>query len=175
MLNILSSERLQLIVCTPAIYRATLAGEEALTAHLNLAVAPNWSHFGPASFRYAYREVLKKPEAIKWWSYLFVYEAEELVVGSGGYKGPPNQYGEVEIGYEIADDYQNRGLATEAARALIEFAFESPKVQKVKAHTLAGESPSVHVLKKCGMRFIHTLYDPDDGDLWLWEVERKSE
>ncbi len=39
------------------------------------------------------------------------------VIGSCGYKGPPDRDGVVEIAYGIDAAYQGRGYATEAARA----------------------------------------------------------
>ena len=80
----------------------------------------------------------------------------------------------VEIGYEVAESYQNQGLATEMAQALIDHAFQDERVQVVQAHTLAEENASVKVLRRCGMQFMETGFDPDEGEVWRWEVRRKS-
>ena len=169
--KLLSTTRLDLLACTTSIYRAVLAGEKKLSAALGVQIAPQWSHFGLDPFRYAYRRVQEHPAEANWWTYLILHRQDQMLIGSCGYKGPPARRGSVEIGYEIAQTYQNQGLATETARALIDFAFQFPEVKKVKAHTLAYENASVQVLKKCGMQFVHTLYDPDEGDVWLWEID----
>ena len=78
--------------------------------------------------------------------------------------------GSVEIGYEISEKYRGQGLATEAARAWLDFALQHAEVSKVQAHTLAEENPSVAVLRKLGFQFAEALTDPDDGDLWRWEI-----
>jgi RimJ/RimL family protein N-acetyltransferase len=80
----------------------------------------------------------------------------------------------VEIGYEVAESYRNKGLATEFASALIDFAFSHPQVTTVQAHTLAVENASCVVLQRCGMQKMETLEDPDDGLIWRWELKRNS-
>ena len=102
--------------------------------------------------------------------YLPILKKENLLIGSGGYKGKPDVVGVVEIGYEIYEPYRNRGFATEFARGLVDYAFENKKVKKVLAHTLAHNNPSCRVLEKCGMLFTELIYDAEDGDLWRWEV-----
>ena len=97
-----------------------------------------------------------------------------VLVGSGGYKGPPTEQGMVEIGYEIAEAYRGRGFATEMAQLLVQKALEAPEVQLVQAHTLAEENASVKVLRKCGFQHVETLSDPDEGDVWRWELKRPA-
>ena len=62
------------------------------------------------------------------------FDADGALVGFGGYKGPPHG-GEVEIGYAIAPERQNRGLATAAVRVFVERA-RLAGVERVIAHTL---------------------------------------
>ena len=71
------------------------------------------------------RDFLREHEAnLGWWNYLIVHRRDVRLIGTCGYKGTPSFSGEVEIGYEIAESYQNQGLATEAAQALVENAFQ---------------------------------------------------
>ena len=80
-------------------------------------------------------------------------------MGSCGYKGEPKD-GMVEIGYEVAEAYRGRGLATEMAKALIQNAFNDNAVMYVQAHTLAAVNESGSVLVKCGMQKMEELEDP---------------
>ena len=76
---------------------------------------------------------------------------EDTVIGTCGYKGPPDDDGTVEIGYSIMPAWQRRGFATEATRALAGSAFERG-AQRVRAHTLPppeGDA-SIGVLRKAG-------------------------
>ena len=92
-----------------------------------------------------------------------------LVIGTAGFKGPPDEEGVVEIAHGIARGYQRRGYATEAAAALIAFAFDSGRVRLVRAHTLPTPNASTRVLAKCGFERIGEVTDPEDGLVWRWE------
>ncbi len=74
-------------------------------------------------------------------------------MGSGGYKGPPDADGVVEIGYGLLPAWEGRGLATEAARELVRRAFADPRVGAVAAETLPHLVGSIRVMEKCGMTF----------------------
>jgi [ribosomal protein S5]-alanine N-acetyltransferase len=99
-----------------------------------------------------------------------VHRASGAVIGSCGYKGPPGADAVVEIAYGIDPAYQGRGYATEAARALIDFAFGSGRVRLVYAHTRPEENASTHVLTKCGLEWVGEVVDPEDGLVWRWEL-----
>ena len=60
-------------------------------------------------------------------------------VGVAGFKGPPDENGEVEIGYSIVPSEQRKGYCTEAVAALLDFAWSDPRVVFVSAHTLDKE------------------------------------
>ena len=98
-----------------------------------------------------------------------VHPETGAVIGSGGFKGPPDSDGLVEIAYGIAPGYQGRGYATEVARALIDFATANVDVRRLRAHTWPEPNASTKVLTKCGFDFIGEVVDPDDGLVWRWE------
>ena len=90
-------------------------------------------------------------------------------VGSCGYKGPPGPEGVVEIAYGVEPDHRGRGYATEAAGALVAFAFAGSLVRLVRAHTQPGNGASARVLTKCGFARVGEVVDPEDGLVWRWE------
>jgi len=75
-------------------------------------------------------------------------EDGDVVVGIGGYKGPPTKDGALEIGYSILPEYCRRGLATEVVEGLVRRAFEIPHVTRVIAETYPDWLPSIGVLQK---------------------------
>ena len=95
--------------------------------------------------------------------------AENLVIGSCGFKGPPGTDGIVEIGYGLAPGYRGRGFATEAAQALVTYALDCERVRTIRAHTLPEPNASARVLAKCGFRRFGEVTDPKDGLVWRWE------
>jgi RimJ/RimL family protein N-acetyltransferase len=95
-------------------------------------------------------------------------------VGFCGFKGPPDSAGVVEIAYGVAPEHQNKGYATEAAAALVDFALGSVQVRVVRAHTLPRPSASTRVLTKCGFRYLGEAIDPEDGLVWRWDFSRSG-
>jgi RimJ/RimL family protein N-acetyltransferase len=95
-----------------------------------------------------------------------VHRATHAVIGGCSYKGPPDADSVVEIAYGLDPAYRGQGYATEAARALVTFAFESGKVRRVRAHTLPNPNASTHVLTKCGFEKLGEVIDPEDGLVW---------
>ncbi len=97
------------------------------------------------------------------------------VIGFGGFKGPPGADGVVEIAYGVVPDYQGKGFATEAAQALVAYAFNSGRVRMVRAHTLPEPNASTRVLARCGFRHMGEVTDPEDGLVWRWEKENETD
>lgn len=105
------------------------------------------------------------------WSLSFnvVERASGAIVGACAFKGPPDAEGVVELAYGIDPANWGRGFATEAAGALVEFAFGSGRVRRVRAHTKSSDGASARVLTKCGFSLVGEVLDPEDGLVCRWE------
>lgn len=57
------------------------------------------------------------------------------------------------IGYAIGQEYWGNGFTTEAARALLNFAFKELKLDLVSAYCYPYNERSKGVLKKCGFNY----------------------
>ena len=57
-----------------------------------------------------------------------------------------------DLGYSVAKDLWGRGLVPEAAKALIDWGFQSFTIEKVFACADARDRQFVRVMEKCGMR-----------------------
>lgn len=114
---------------------------------------------------------LRSASGIDPWRHgFFVVERERrCVIGSAGFKGPPDSSGMVEIAYGTVPSSEGRGYATEAAMALVDFALGTGEVRLVRAHTLPVANASTRVLLKCGFRHTDSVVDPEDGPVWRWE------
>ena len=135
------------------------------------SLADSWTHF-PEAISWMRDYLLEHPDELGWWSYLILHRADHRLIGTCGFKGRPSPDECVEIGYEIAPAYQGRGLATEVARALVDYAFKNAAAQTVMAHTLAEENASVPVLRKRNFVFVKEIVDPEDGPVWQWQLTR---
>ena len=110
-----------------------------------------------------------------WRHGFFVVDRDrQCVIGTAGFKGPPDASGVVEIAYGVVPNAEGKGYATEAASALLEFALRTPEVKLVRAHTLPAANASTRVLLKCGFRHVGSVVDPEDGLVWRWERGRDA-
>ncbi|MBV5314298.1 MAG: GNAT family N-acetyltransferase [Prolixibacteraceae bacterium] len=169
----IETTNLKLIQCDPEILKSAIEGDEILAKTLKVTVQDNWTEFGVGALQYSLDRLLESQDENGWWTYFPIHKQDNKLIGSGGYKGKPTTNGTVEIGYEIALSYRNRGLATELTKGLIENAFRDEKVELIIAHTLGQENPSTKVLQKCGFEKVEEINDPDDGLIWKWELYRK--
>jgi len=169
----LGSSRLDLIPASRAHFDALATNESALGALLGVRPAPEWLGFDAAREALAQMAETLPPdyEPSTWCTYWFVHRADVALIGLGGYKGAPAD-GAVEIGYTLAPGYRGHGLATEAARAMVDRAFAEPEVERVLAHTLPEVNASTAVLTRLGFVQTETVEDPEDGTIWRWVLER---
>lgn len=165
----IESPRLRLYPCDDTLFEAIKMGNNVLARAISANVPKKWSQyrdsFAPAYLRWKAHKPLRD-----WWVYLIVYLPDNLLVGSCGYKGEPDEAGRVEIGYEIKPSHQHMGIATEAARALVARAFKRPEVKTVIAHTLPEMGYSAQLLQKIGFVRTEDFQDPEDGLMWRWEL-----
>ena len=79
----------------------------------------------------------------------------------------------MELGYEIADARAGRGLATAAARAMVDEAFADDSVTAVIARTLAERNASNRVLGKAGFEFDGEAQE-DGETVWRFRLKRPA-
>lgn len=170
----LHTPRLDLLNCDLGLVQHVLQGNAALAAATGLTVPHDWTEFGAPIFQFTAERLREFPADAPWWTWLPVIRAENVLIGSCGFKGRPTATGEVEIGYEIAASRRQQGFATELAHALVGHAFAQQEVALVSAHTLAEENPSTKVLQRCGFVKVAALDDPEDGPIWRWELPRTT-
>jgi len=86
-----------------------------------------------------------------------------VVVGDAGTHGPPDENGDVEIGYGLAEPARGRGLASEFVPALAQALLARPAVRRVVARgVLADNAPSRRALERAGF----SLEREADGLTW---------
>src|SRR5436305_8927572 len=81
-----------------------------------------------------------------------VPRGEYPIVGYCGFYHHAEVPGEIEIGYRLHPDYWNRGLTTEAARAVRDHAFADLKLLRVISLIHPDNMPSRRVAEKNGMK-----------------------
>ena len=161
------SEAIQLINCDLEVLDLIARGDEALGRKLKVVVPSPWTEFKDV-FPYVVQQIRPNPDHAIWWTYLPIDKEKRILLGTCGFKGPPDQNGMVEIGYEVASDFRNQGYATQIAHALIELAKKDHRVKVVQAHTMPERNASTRVLEKNGFQFVEAIKHFEDGLVWKW-------
>jgi len=90
------------------------------------------------------------------------------LVGSAAFKGKPKS-NVVEIAYAVFAQFQHQGMGDKICRRLVDLSLQTDPSVIITARTLREENYSVKILRKNNFRFVGTVTDPDDGEVWEWE------
>ena len=116
----------------------------------------------------AYTEMLtmavENPQYRPWYAAWFIETPDGQRIGELCFKGLSAD-GTAEIGYGILPDFQNRGYATEAVKAVTDWALSQPGVNTITAETEADNLSSQKVLLNCG--FLATGEQGEEGPLFV--------
>lgn len=175
----LTTPRLTLLVATPTALEASLLPPAEFAAAVGCRVPEDWPprHWERAPVDWLLAQIAAHPDE-PFWRPRFIHlraddrstdSAEELLVGTVGFKGPPDAQGAVEVGYSVVASHWRLGIATEAVGAVLGWAGRRPGVRRMRAHTLAGDPASAGVLRKNGFARVGTVTDPDDGEVDRYE------
>jgi RimJ/RimL family protein N-acetyltransferase len=106
-------------------------------------------------FDFLLTQLAEHPDQLGWPRYvsLVASDRQRSLIGTLGAFTKSDQPNECEIGYSILPPYEGLGLATEGAKALIEYLREDEGLKSVIAHTFPSLTGSVRVMQKCGMVF----------------------
>lgn len=106
-----------------------------------------------AELKQAYSEMLagciEKPEQRLWYTAWFLTLPGGERIGDLCFKGLSPE-GAAEIGYGLLPEYEGKGYATEAVRAMTEWALQQPGVCQIEAETEPDNTASQRVLEKAG-------------------------
>jgi len=81
----------------------------------------------------------------------------------------------VEIGWRLAADQWGKGLATEGARAALDFGFGHVGLTRILSIHQVGNGASGRIMEKLGMRFERETVDPSCGrPVRVWEITRSD-
>lgn len=142
----LETERLIIVPCTEKVV--------PVLTEQNYKNGPQvWGHL---------EKLAENPGMLYWGPWLALLKSDSTVIGDLGFKGKPDDRGTVEIGYGLLEEYWNKGYATEAVDALMDWAWEQG-VRKIRAETLRDNPGSIRVLEKLGM---NVAIKSDDMIYW---------
>src|SRR4051794_5719504 len=83
-------------------------------------------------WRIRLEQIRADPASAEWIARAAVAEPPGVVVGHGGFHGPPDADGVVEVAYSVAPEHRRKGYAKAMLRALLERADADPDVRAVR-------------------------------------------
>lgn len=138
------------------VLRADAKDRARLAVLLDAVVPAGWP---PELFDGHQDLFIQKMESGEWpmgfapWYWVFDEGGARVLCGGGGFYRLPNQAeAALMCGYSMVSAYQGRGLATEAMRALFEWAFALGSVDRIIGDTFPHLGQSIRVMTKLGMK-----------------------
>ena len=160
---IVSTARLDLHPLPLPLIDALLAGDLAAAQALApYPITPETFDGDERVLRYRQAQLRADPAELPWIYRAAVLRATGEVVARGGFHGPPDAAGAVEIGYRVAPAWRGQGIATELAAGLIEWAREQG-VARCVASTAPDNAASQRVLARLGFVRTGEWLDEEDG------------
>lgn len=104
-------------------------------------------------------------------------EAEGVgIVGHGGFHGPPDGDGVVEVAYSVAPEHRRKGYARAMLAALLARADADEQVTAVRASVRPDNLASRATIAGFGFKKIGEQWDPEDGleDVFLRPAKRTN-
>jgi len=111
-----------------------------------------------AAMQWLKQLLIDNPSLLPWTAWYWITRAPRVLIGVSGFKSRP-QNGVVEIGYGVVPAFHRRGFATEAVRAMTEWAFTNG-ADLVFAETLPELIASQKLLLRCGFTFVGERSEP---------------
>ena len=106
----------------------------------------------PISLEEARQITSERADKVNWWAVMLNHDEEDKLIGHISlFQTKPNVFRTWEIGYIFNPAFQNKGYATEACRAVINYTFTKLNAHRIIAHCSPENIPSWKVLEKCGM------------------------
>jgi RimJ/RimL family protein N-acetyltransferase len=126
-----------------------------------------WDRTDPEGIRAEIEEMSRRLPGEPGWVQVSVEDARTgELVGDVGLSPAAGEPGVIKLGYTIAPEFQGRGYATEAVRALIDYAFDVLAAEVVRIYADGDNVASHRVAEKAGLRLVERFRRQEDGDVW---------
>lgn len=120
-----------------------------------------------------WRKLFAEGNGLRWG---IVFRTTGKLIGSAGFKQIERQHLRADLGYELDPDWWNRGIMTEAVKAISDFGFNKMNLHSIEANIAPEHISSRRVLEKLGFKLeAHHREDYFYGDWWdsaIWSLRR---
>lgn len=160
----IATARMRLVALDPELARLQIEDRPGFFAALDVAHESVWPPelHSRSSLDQTRAALEAGPSETGWRAWVFIMSwslgaqggasksASGRLVGMGGFHGPPDADGAVEIAYAMLPSFREQGLATEAVQGLTDWALRAPGVTRIVARTAPHQEASRRVLEKTG-------------------------
>ena len=144
---------------------------EAISAYRSLPDVgryQGWERTDAASLRHEFETMAGRSPGEGGWVQLTLEDRETgELLGDVGMSPADGEPGVVKIGYTVSPTHQGRGVATEAVRALIAYAFTSLDAEVVRIYADSENVASIRVAEKAGLTFVERFEGHDENERWF--------
>jgi ribosomal-protein-alanine N-acetyltransferase len=166
------SRRLDLVRLSPDVMSALVEGRREEAERLGeFRLPPAWPDEHDRRFlAFRLKQIARDAEMREWLVRAVVArDSGRPLVGHAGFHGKPGVNARrdadaVEIGYTIFEPYRGQGYATEAVRALIEWASGERGIRRFVASVAPDNAPSLAIVRKLGFVEVGRHWDAEDGE-----------
>ncbi|EEF62022.1 GNAT family N-acetyltransferase [Pedosphaera parvula] len=158
----LQSTRLELLPATIELLAADLCDRAKFGCLLQAIVPASWPPplVERSELEWLIQKLGEDPEVLPWSARYFILKDPRILIGFGGFKSRPDTRGIAEVGYAMVTDHQCKGFATEALKALCEWAFTHPEVTRIIGETYPDLTASISVLEKSRFAYADAGSEP---------------
>ena len=109
----------------------------------------------------------------KWFRWAVIIKSTNTLIGTGLVYFE-EEYNLFEVGYNLGKEYWGYGYATEAMKAVVEYAKNIPGVKELVGRYAKENPASGNVLKKLGFVYCREIpYEANEGNVYYEGVECK--
>lgn len=161
---VIETNRLRMITFTADMMKASLHGD--LKKAAGYKVTPGYPMDAYKElFPYKIERFRQYPEENEYEGAI-IHKGEQKIIGDMGFKGGPDEEGNMDLGYSMMEAYQGKGYTTEMAQAAVAWGLQQPGVKKITASCSENNIASIRVLEKVGF----TRNRTEDGEIY-WSIQ----
>ena len=127
------------------------------------------------------KKQIKKDKSKEKTNFVFAVQlkGEKGIIGAVGLHSLDKDHKKIEIGYWLGQNYREKGIMSEAEKAVLEFAFNELNVNKVWGQAIVENKGSNALFNKFGFRKVgicqeELIKDGKKKDAYFWELLRKD-
>lgn len=172
-----TTRRLTLVAATAEHLLTEIASPEQLGELLQAVVPAGWppGEYDTEAQEFFLGRLLEGgDDVVGWYGWYALAEdrgsQRPVLIAAGGFLGPPDANGDVEIGYSVHAQWRRQGFAKELVHDLVTFALENRLVRRIVAHTTTENVASCEVLRTCGFSALEASLEPPAVAYELWRT-----